>query len=224
MKTPLRVHQSGLTLLEMLIALVLLSILLVLLFGGLRLASRSWSAGDRYVNQTAQMVAVQEFLRSRISQVFPYRIEPDREPADAVFLGYGAGPHEVRFVAPMPAASARGGLYMLRIGLAQNADGGKDLMLWRTPLNPGTEALRSAADDGGTEAFAPTILVKNVRDVDFSYFGRPAGSSGPPVWHSHWSDPTQAPRLVRMNLTLADGTDWPPLIVAPRINVVVSVG
>jgi general secretion pathway protein J len=210
--------QRGLTLLEMLIALVLMSLLLVLLFGGLRLASRSWDAGDAYGTRVEQMQLVENFLRRRISEVFPYRLQANPNRPNAVFLGYGAGSQGIQFVAPMPAAGARGGLYILRIGLAPSKHG-YALMLWRTPL--GTEQPDNAQESA---ANAPVMLADHVGSVEFAYFGRPSGTDGPPAWNAQWRDPTQVPLLVRMRLTLADGSRWPDLVVAPRISAIVAIG
>lgn len=209
--------QRGLTLLEMLIALVLMSLLLVLLFGGLRLASRSWDAGSGYTDRVAQMQLVENFLRRRIAEVFPYRLRTNPNRPNAVFLGYGAGSHVLQFVAPMPAAGARGGLYVLRIGVAPGKHG-QALMLWRAPLGAS-----QAGDSVDSPVNAPVVLADRVAGVEFAYFGAPAGTNAPPAWHSEWPDPTQPPRLVRMRLTLADGSKWPDLVVAPRITAVVAV-
>ena len=211
-------RQRGLTLLEMLIALVLMSLLLVLLFGGLRLASRSWDAGDAYGTRVEQMQLVENFLRRRISEVFPYRLRSNPNQPNAVFLGYAAASQGVQFVAPMPAAGARGGLYILRVGLAPSKHG-QALMLWRTPLGAA-----QPGDAGDSAANAPVILADRVGSVEFAYFGTPSGSNAPPAWHAEWQDATQPPRLVRMRLTLADGSRWPDLVVAPRISAVVAVG
>ena len=45
-----RLRQGGFTLLELLIAITLLGLILVLLFGGLRLGMRSWDAGQLNVD------------------------------------------------------------------------------------------------------------------------------------------------------------------------------
>lgn len=212
----MRKRQAGLTLLEMLIALLLMSMLLVLLFGGLRLASRSWDAGASYTDNVAQTQLVESFLRRKISEVFPFRIKTSPSQPNAVFLGYGAGAHTLQFVAPMPAAGVRGGLYILRVGLAPSKKG-QALMLWRTPVG----ASDAAASDAGTDA--PVMLADHVAELNFSYFGVQAGSNAPPAWYPEWPDPTRAPQLVRMRLTLADGRQWPELVVAPRISMASSM-
>lgn len=201
-------RQRGLTLLEMLIALVLMSLLLVLLFGGLRLASRSWDAGDAYGTRVEQMQLVENFLRRRISEVFPYRVLGGPDGSKRILPVYLARRHVVQFVAPMPAAGARGGVYILRVALAP-AKKGEALTLWRTPVG--------SRPPGDSAVDAPVVLADGVADLEFGYFGKPAGSNSPPTWYADWPDPTQIPMLVRMRVTLTNGDRWPELIVPIRI-------
>ena len=199
--------QRGLTLLEMIIALLLLSLLLMLLFGGMRLASRSWDRGDAYTSQVTRMQIVEEFLRREIEQVTPYR---DAATRSVIYPGVQSSSDELRFAYPMPAAGGHGGLYALRIGLADSRHG-KALMLWRTPLNAPVQ------DDAA--ANQPVLLADRVAELHFSYFGPVPGSppNAPAQWQDTWSSTTQMPLLVRMQVKLADGRSWPDLIAAPHI-------
>lgn len=214
--------QAGMTLLEMMIAMLLLSMVLLLLYGGLHLASRAWSRSDSFTDQVTRMQLVQSFLRREIASVYPYRIRDNANQPRALFLGYEAGPTTLQFVAPMPAAGGHGGLYALRIGLAeeQGAQGADHaLMLWRAPAGAPTDNTntQSTVDDGGDPANAPLTLVDHVRTAKFSYYGTP-DTATQPTWYESWPDTTQAPQLVRLKLVLDNGQAWPDMIVALRID------
>jgi len=58
-------------LLELLIVIALLSLLSVLVFGGLRFGSLSWGHAERRRLDTADMVAVISVLRDAISRAYP---------------------------------------------------------------------------------------------------------------------------------------------------------
>jgi general secretion pathway protein J len=208
--------QQGLTLLEMMIALVLLSLLLMLLFGGLRLASRSWDRGSAFTDNVSQMQLVENFMRREISQAEPYRLKQDPQDPKALLAGYEGQSHRLRFVASMPAAAARGGLYVLTFALMPHGDG-KALILLREPVDRVTSTI--SGQDGDDTANAPLVLIDGVSHLDFSYFGVPAGSQSPPSWQPSWPDSTNAPQLIRMRVQLADGSTWPDLVVAPRVDM-----
>ena len=209
-------RQSGLTLLEMMIALLLLSMLLMLLFGGLRLASSSWDRGSAFTDNVSQMQLVENFMRREISQAAPYRLRQDPQDPKAVLLGYEGDTERLRFVALMPAAAARGGLYVLTFGLSRHDDK-QAFTLWREPVDRHASGASAQADDEGVNA--PVILAKNVAHLAFSYYGAPAGSNRPASWLPAWNDSNAAPQLVRMKITFDDGTSWPDLVVAPRVDM-----
>ena len=62
----------------------------------------------------------------------------------------------------------------------------------------------------------PSVLIDQVRSVAFAYFGVP-GPKQKAAWVDRWSERDALPQLIRMRLTLANGTQAPDLIVAPRL-------
>jgi len=207
--------QQGLTLLEMMIALLLLSMLLMLLFGGLRLASSSWDRGSAFTDNVSQMQLVENFMRREISQAVPYRLQLNPQDPNALLAGYEGGASRLRFVARMPAAAAKGGLYVLTFALMPHNDA-QALVLLREPVDHTGSATEGQADDTTN---APLVLIDRVSHLDFAYFGAPAGSQRPASWLSNWPDSANAPQLIRMRVTLDDGSAWPDLVVAPRVDM-----
>ena len=65
--------QKGFTLLELLISMTLLGMILVLLFGGLRLGMRSWDAVEQQADTLNLVRSVENFLRTEMARVQPYR-------------------------------------------------------------------------------------------------------------------------------------------------------
>lgn len=217
MKQKNPVTQRGLTLLEMMIALLLLSMLLMLLFGGLRLASSSWDRGSAFTDQVSQMQLVENFMRREISQAAAYRLQQDPQDPNAVLLGYQGSAKRLRFVAPMPQAAAKGGLYVLTFGLSEQEGGQQALTLWREPT--GKADTPSQANPANEAADAPVILARHVSRLEFSYYGVPAGSSQPATWLPDWPDNQNAPQLIKMKIAFDRGASWPDLVVAPRVDM-----
>ena len=69
---PLR--SAGFTLVELLIALVLMAGMASILFGSLSLAARSWDGGEAKVLQVSDMRSAQTYLRAQIAAQYPQRL------------------------------------------------------------------------------------------------------------------------------------------------------
>ena len=69
----MRARQSGFTLVEVIVAMVLLGSMMLLLYSGLTFALRSWDAGDVNGRRTAERVLGENFLRRELSELFPMR-------------------------------------------------------------------------------------------------------------------------------------------------------
>lgn len=193
--------QGGFTLLELLIGMVLLGLTLTLLFGGLRLGARSWDSGDKRADDSAQLRAMQGFMRRELSLVFPLRWKNEVDTQ----LAFTGSPEALKFVAPLPAQVSGGGLYLLGLEV-EKGDEGQRLIMKRMPVNPAVKGF-SVLDQG-----EKSVLVEQVESVSIAYFGA-ATAESEPGWQEKWDDPQRLPLLVRIQLKLTDGRDWPYLVV-----------
>jgi general secretion pathway protein J len=175
-------NQRGFTLLELLIAITILGLIVVALTSGLRFAGQAWRAQERRSESQGDVDAVQNVLRQIIGSA-------RRVNGDGVAL---------RFVATLPDALARGGLYDVEISrLEQHL-----VLAWK----PHFRGPASAA------TWQSARLVEDVNGLDFAYFVDTSG------WQRVAQDRNRSPVLVRIALQLGDGRVWPPLIVAPMIE------
>ena len=71
-------RQKGLTLIELMVVLLLLSLITLGLFGGLRLGARAWEAGQEVSEALDDVVLVQGFLRRQLAQEIEGRAETAR--------------------------------------------------------------------------------------------------------------------------------------------------
>ncbi|MGH8584435.1 MAG: prepilin-type N-terminal cleavage/methylation domain-containing protein [Gammaproteobacteria bacterium] len=191
----------GFTLVEMLIALVLLSMISVAMYGGLRLGSRSAEAVERGTTANEDLRVIQGFLRRQLNQIHPVIWEDDAE-TQLLFQGGGQA---LYFAAPLPMHRGIGGLYLIGLGLG--GDAGHDLVLRYRLLQPVQQ-----------EFFAPhpadrqVTLIKGVSELEIRYYGR----NGRIVnWFERWHNPTRLPRLLRLSLRVR-GARWPELLIPVR--------
>jgi len=203
---------GGFTLLELLVALLLLSLIFLLLTSGLQFGTRAWNAGQGEPNSTSEVVAVQQLLRRVLSEARPLIIEATPTVRRHVF--FVGNQNSVRFIAPVPEHLGVGGLYEVALYLTDDGGAASRLeMSWR--LFRGAE---------GSEVRRVALLDK-VAQIQFSYFGRPL-PQGSPRWYGDWQDLESLPDLIRMHVTLSGGAPlWPDLTVATHVqtlNVVID--
>jgi len=90
---------AGFTLLEVLASLVLLSLLLVGVYSGLRTATHSVRSGTASVERIDQIRSAQQFLQRELAQTMAQPIRRNDSGENIYFQGDA---HEMLFVAPMP--------------------------------------------------------------------------------------------------------------------------
>lgn len=200
-------ENSGFTLVELLIALTLLAMLSLLLFGGLRFGTRSWQRSEADVSATDQIGIAQSFLRRALEAAYPARLLPDTAQAKIDFEGTSQG---IRFLTPAPAALSVGGMGRFTL-IADRRENEKVLsMISRFEL----------ARENSSSSAMDVRLLGGFDNAEFEYFGsdRPAD---PPTWRNSWTDHATLPELVRIRIKFSDGDrrSWPDLVVAPRLTV-----
>ncbi len=194
----------GFTLLEVLLALALLAVLVALLWGALAAATRGVRNGESRLTAAADVRAAQAFLRRELAAALPLPWGRDHAQLPLVFEGE---PQRMRFVGTLPAFLGGRGPLRLELSVDPPAAGRRALRLRFQTL----ASARAGAQDWGD---AETLL-GHLRDGHFAYRGLDA-EGRPTAWLPRWPWPQRLPLLVRIELD--GGTDWPPLVIAPRLD------
>lgn len=195
---------GGFTLIEVVVAMTLLGIMMLLLYAGLSFAMRSWDAAEVAGTRATDQRIGANFLRRELGETFPMRW---KEPAMLKFAFEGK-PRTLRFVSSRPAGLQAGGLSL--VGLAVEDEGGRRRSLVMRRAMPDDEAVDFGPLERTEEK--PTVLVSNVRDVAFDYFGAQNDFTDPD-WVDEWPYPSRMPLMVRVRVTLGDGTPLPEMMV-----------
>jgi general secretion pathway protein J len=197
-------RQEGFTLLELLVALVLLSLVSLTLAGGIRFGTRAWEAGARRGADTLDMQLAQGAIRRFLGQAIPVAL-PEAE-LGRLRIAFEGRPDRVSFVASVP-AEVGGGLKAFTIGVGN----GGDLVLSRRAFDP-----QGPSFGGGNEE--RSVLLEGVSDASFAYFGPPRPDASP-EWLPAWPVADALPRLVRISLDVPAGSvPWPDLFVATEVT------
>ncbi len=200
--------QGGFTLIELVVAMVLVAAMMSLLYSGLTFALRSWDAGDANGRRAADRRLGENFLRREVGEVFPLRW---KDPSTLRFAFEG-GTHILRFVSSRPAGVAQGGLALASVDVEDNAKDGSHNLVMRRAL-----AAPAASDFSSLDAAEPSILVPAVDRVDFSYFGS-ENDFNDPKWSDEWTYKGRMPLLVRARLHTSDGSYLPDMLMKVEVG------
>ena len=201
--------ERGFTLLELLVAVTLLAMLSVMMYGGLSFGARIWERTGQASQRQSQVQIVQGLLRREIAQVEAAVVGTRFGEGGLAFSG---GPESLTFVGPMPSYLGLGGDYMMRLeteGLGPSKSLVFDWELFR-PDQPGLEF---------TDLAEREILLQGIEGVRFEYFGT-SGRSDVAEWHDRWQGEIELPRMVRLRVDFPQaGTRvWPDLVVPVMID------
>ncbi|QMU60534.1 MAG: prepilin-type N-terminal cleavage/methylation domain-containing protein [Gammaproteobacteria bacterium] len=197
-------RQSGLTLIELLISLVIISIVVTLCANGFTFGSRVWAKVDDHQDNLEEVVSSQRFLRKVLSEAVFYPIEED-ETKDNYFDG---NPEKMIFLAPSPQYGLDDYLYIYEI-FKQKKNGAYNLSVRYLPANTYFSGKARAAE-------RDVKLIKNVKNIKFEYYGLNQ-RTGALSWYNNWLNQSALPSRVSITVeSFEDAVSWPPLIVETR--------
>lgn len=197
----MRARQQGFTLIEMVLAMVLLAAMLAMAWGGFSFSLRAWEAGDANGRRTSDMRLVESFLRREFTEIFPMRW---KDPMTLKFAFEGER-DRMRFVSSRPPGITAPGLALVALTLENGEDRSVNLVMRRAPPDD------DAKDFKPLDAAQATVLVPNLRSVEFAYFGSNSDVNDP-RWQDSWSTPDRMPLMVRVRMVGADGVALPDLV------------
>jgi len=200
---------AGFTLVELLLAITLMSILLGLTYSGLRAATRSAERGEIILAAGGGVRATHQFVRRQLNQMLPlaFAVADDLDEMRIVFLG---DTKSIQYVAPMPGYLGSGGPQVQFLELV-NDNNGSFLQFRHTLLQGYEEAYLFERD--------PVILLEGVESAEFEFLGRDEEGELTP-WMSSWDQPDNLPVAVRLNIGFSEDIQlqWPELVAGVRLD------
>ena len=199
-----RLASKGFTLIEVLIAMTLLSMMVVLLFGSLKICADSWEKGETKITDVNEIAVVYNFFHQHLSLAKPLWNDFSTEEKTFSFQGKA---HSLQFVSAFPASAGRSGLQLFSVDLlSENNE--QLIKVTLTPFFP--------VADGETWQREEESLVRHVRDFTLAYFGSDDGVNAE-SWRDEWLAKDTLPRLVKINIKLDNEIYWPEMIIELKV-------
>lgn len=202
-----RRHAAGFTLLEILLALALLALVMLGVWGALAGATRVTHSADAVMARSEAVRTVQQFLRRYVSGAEAQPYVTGTAARARMFEGSATS---MRYVAPLPMQSGHAGLYLQTVSLEKNDSGGMSLSLAYQPYTGDLPATAKPIEH---------VLLTDLRGGKFQYlaaaaFGKPA------AWRDDWQAVNGLPMAVRIHLDPA----WQTRVPFPDMLIPVHAG
>ena len=196
---------AGFTLIEVLVAMALLSMLMLVLGSTLRTVAQVETRMDRRTTENESVFSSTIFLRQILEQTSARRFKSlvAGQPDAVHFLGKS---NQIDWIGVMPARHGAGGRYGFSLFLEQENENKKLIIkfskiLEKTQL-PDTETSE-------TRTLASQVIDFNVKYLDFE----PQSQSM--TWSDEWFKIDKLPSAVQIQLT-TNSTTWPLFVVRLR--------
>lgn len=203
-------NEEGFTLVELLVALALFSLLAMLLFDNVRFGLQAWQHGSVHAENSEHGLVSQDLLRRIVGSIYPMVVEDGGiQPR----IDFDGSKEAISFLGSAPIAASAGGRFRLKV-FVEHQQSRTDLIMSAKP---------ELADPQDASMARRTVLLSDIEDAEFSYFGLAAGERNE-KWQDSWGRRSDIPRLVRIRVEFrsGDGRSWPELLIAPRITADVS--
>ncbi|MBL4617446.1 MAG: prepilin-type N-terminal cleavage/methylation domain-containing protein [Robiginitomaculum sp.] len=188
-------HNTGLTLVELLVAMIIGALVLVILVQGLSGLSK-WSHHLRVLQENNEKTgSLFRFIQERLIRIEPLQIETK----DGLQVLFSGTQNEIKFIVAETVYPASPGLYEQSLQITKASEENWQVIFYRQPL--------IRLDQFGTEiSTQPLVIFNNSTKPEFSFLGDAA-------WQKQWDLPQTMPRKIAFNI---DG--WPAIVISvPKV-------
>ncbi len=189
---------AGFSLVEVLVAMTLMSMVGIMVAGGIRFGGAAWERTEDAAAASIETRVVTKFLRRQIGAAQHIQVRDGSRNPPVLFDGQ---PKSIRLAAPVAAHLAPPGLHLVSLDLDQSRAGEHQLAMRWSKLG----VKRPEIDR--TQTGEP--LLRDLGDVSFRYFGVDP-QTGTQIFQDAWRGRTNLPQLVEVTLRWRDSSPRSP--------------
>lgn len=203
-RLPRCTKSTGFTLIEVMVAISLLSVVMLALGSALRTIGQTEERVTARLAQADDLRLWSQFLRKTLGRVALLRSN-EVVPAGGNQMLFIGARQSIHWVGVMPGNYGSGGRHFFRLMLEENERGQTDLVLRFTPWQ-GTSRFPDMSGAQGR-----TVLTR-VTEFSLAYEDSQAGFG---AWKPIWSEPLRLPSRVQLSVRTGSSA-WPMLVVPLR--------
>lgn len=194
------ISSRGFTLLELMISIVLLSVIILIIFGATRLGFRSMDAGEKKIEGLERNRASLNIISAQVQSMTPltYNDPKAKNPTPNYFKGDG---RNLQFSTNYSIWGGPQGYVVVSYRIEADSNG--------------KQTLYATENTVGVEDYKETKLLDSLDSLSFEYFYKgPTDEKG--GWIEEWTDDTIIPPKIRLNLII--GTSDMSMIIPMWAN------
>ena len=185
--------RTGFTLVELIVTFTILSIVLVMVLGAMRLGSASWERGEEKTERYQRRRMVFNLLSQQLKSAYAYKIKAQKAESD--YLAFLGNSDSVRFVSTFSLTAKRPeGLVFVVYQVEEGNSSGKVLKVYEgRVLNK--DFMEETPD---ADKFLP--LLEGLSEITFEYFQEGKDQEEAGEWMDSWDakEKKELPRQIRM--------------------------
>jgi len=198
---------SGFTLLELMLSLTILGVVLLIIFGALRIGTRAWEKGEKDIDIMQRQRAVADLMVQQIAGACIYELKMGEES-----FYFKGSETEMAFVSrsPIVPGSLTGVVFVKYMILPAEEEGKLRLMLYEK------DAAYMKAETLETQKLEDFFsLLSDIQSLQFEYLKETEDEAGT-AWQAFWNPPEDEgmPLAVRISMQ-KDGDAAPVYLIIP---------
>ncbi len=183
--------------------MTLLSLILVIVFGGFRLGMSAWEKGESIKEKYQKIRITSQLISRQVRSIVPYKIQTKKAEGD--YLAFEGKPQSLRFISALPIKSHRreGFVHALYRYQEDGPQGGRLVLYEQRVLNRDLFAEEPKEESG-------IPLIEGISKILFEYYQEEdASKNQSEAWMEEWNakEKKELPQCVRMTVTFKDSQE-----------------
>ena len=203
-------RSGGFSMVELLLAITLLSMLLALAYGGLRASARATEKGQVILDDSNRIRMAHQFVRRQLTQLLPLAFDLGEGEVQDERIVFQGDSRRIRYVAPMPGYLGYGGPQVQELEIVQGEEG-LELVL--------SHALLQGFEEEYLYQREPVLLLDKIEQAQFQFLGVDENGEMT-AWSGSWDQESELPAAVTLEVEFVEEVyiEWPMLTTSVRVD------